>query len=409
MKHFTLFFVMLMTASIATAQETEVDLSIDQDYSKELYFKFATNAFESFEADAWEIAFLRTSTFEFGERINTYSGIEVYEASNDPNDYDTVDPANINNWTRLYNSDTTWEEGAFDHGSATYGWGEYNPTNHHITGQIVFVLKYSDDTFKKFMIEDYFGGYTFKYATWENASSSWINEQTVTLSNDTNPDKMFNHYNLSTNEAVVTSPDMTDWDLVFMKYETDLQEMMYPVVGALQHPEVSVAKNDYMDVENMDELTFSTDINSVGYDWKELDGDFQYVVTPDTYYFLKDANESIYRFQFTSFEGASTGDFSLAYEDVTEILDVESFDENNTLSIYPNPSSNGLVNILFDTNQSEVDISLYDISGKNIMTRKLNANGYNNIQLNVSHLSSGVYLLKYTSGDFMTTKKLILN
>lgn len=409
MKHFTLFFTMLMSACIATAQVTDVDLSVDQNYSKELYFKFATNTFESFDANAWEIAFLRTSAFGFGERINTYSGIEVYEASNIPEDYDTVNPADINSWTHLYNSDTTWEEGAFDHGSATYGWGEYNPINHHIAGKIVYVLKYADGTFKRFMIEDFFNGYTFKYATWEDTSSSWINEQSETISNDTNPNKMFNHYNLSTNEELVTSPDMSDWDLVFMKYETPMQGMMYPVVGALQNLDVSVAKNDYLEVEDMEDLIFSTTINSVGYDWKELDGNFEYMVTPDTYYFLKDGNESIYRFYFTSFEGASTGDFSLAYEDVTEILDVESFDENNSLSIYPNPSSDGLVNILYDTNQSEVNVAIYNINGRKIMERKINANGFNNMQLNLSHLSSGVYLLKYTSGDYITTKKLILN
>lgn len=409
MKHFTLFFAMLMTVCIATAQETEVELSVNQNYTKELYFKFATNTSERFDADAWEIAFLRTGAFEFGERINTYSGIEVYEASTNPEDYVTVNPAEIDSWTRLYNSDTSWEEGAFDQGSASYGWGEYNPANHHITGQIVYVLKYIDGSFKRFMIEDFFNGYTFKYATWEDASSIWINEQSVTLSNDTNPNKMFNHYNLSTNQAVVTSPDMSDWDLGFMKYETSMQDMMYPVVGALQNAEVNVAKNSYLEVEDMEELTFSTNINSVGFDWKELDGNFEYMVTPDTYYFLEDANDRIFRFYFTSYEGASTGNFSLAYEDVTETLDVESFDENNTVRIYPNPSSDGLVNVLYDTNYDKVNIALYNMSGRKIMEKEVSANGFNNMQLNLSELSSGVYLLQYTAGDFTTTKKLILN
>ncbi len=409
MKHFNLFFALLMTAFIAKAQETNVDLSLNPDYTNELYFKFATNESETFPADAWEIAFLRTDAFNFAERINTYLGIEVYEASNDPNDYDTIDPSDINNWTHLYNSDTDWDEGAFDQGSATYGWGEYNPSNHHITGAVVFVLKYADDTFKKFMIEDYFSGYTFKYATWDDASSSWVDEQTVTLSNDNNPNKMFNHYSLTNNEEVVTSPDMDDWDLVFLKYETDVQGgMMYPVLGALQHPDVMVAKNSTLEVDDIDELDFSSDINTVGYDWKELDSSYQYVITLDNYFFLKDANANIYRFYFTSFDGASTGDFSLAYEDVTQLLDVEEFDENNSLSIYPNPTTDRMVNLLYDTNQSDVNVAIYNLTGQKVMDRNLNTNGYNNTQLNLTNLSSGVYLLKFTAGNYETTKKIIL-
>lgn len=408
MKHFNLFFALLMTAFITTAQETSVNLSVNTNYTDELYYKFSTNEFENFNADAWEIAFLRTDAFNFGERINTFLNIEVYEASDNPADYETVTPDTIENWTRLYNSDKTWEEGAFDQGSATYGWGEYNPSNHHITGQIVFVLKYEDGTFRKFMIEDYFNGYTFKYATWEEATSSWIDDQNVVLPNTNNPDRMFNYFNLSTNQEVVSSPSISDWDLVFQKYETDVQGMQYPVFGALQHPNVKVAKNESPNVENEEDLTFYEEINTVGYDWKELNADFQYEVVPDNYYFLKDEDGNIFRFQFTSFDGASTGDFSLSYEDVTQILDVEHFDKNNSLSIYPNPSTNKIVNLLYDTNQSQAKVEIYSMTGKKVRNQDLSTNGYTNIQLNLTDLASGVYLLKYTSGEYQATKKLVL-
>lgn len=409
MKHFNLFFALLMTAFISTAQETTVDLSLNANYSEELYFKFDTQHFETYNADAWEIAFLRTSAFDFGERINTFANIEVYEASDNPMDYDSIDPLNIENWTRLYNSDNEWGSGAFDQGSATYGWGNYDPSSHHIKGEVVFVLKYPNDTYKKFMIEDYFDGYTFKYATWDANNSNWTNEQSVILPNSNNPNKMFNHYTLTNNEEVITSPDLSNWDIVFQKYETDIQGMKYPVLGVLQHPDVTVAKSNTLNVESIDDLEFSSQINTIGHDWKELNNDFQYQIVADQYYFLKYEDGSIYRFYFTSFEGASTGNFSLSYEDVTQQLDIEEFDKNNTFSLFPNPITQGELNLLYDTNANIVTISIYDITGKKIISKTQNINGFTHSKLDVSHLTNGTYLLKFEAGQYHTTKKIIVN
>src|SRR5699024_10454805 len=294
-------------------------------------------------------------SFDFGERVNDGLEIEVYEMSTDPNDWNAVNPADIDEHTpQYYNADTLWNLGAFDQGGDpddqfSFGWADYNPSNHHIEGNTIFILAYPDGNYKQLFLKEFFGGYTFKYADWNEDSNNWENEQEVTISNEEGEGQLFNFYSLTNNEVVEGYPTLDNWDLVFQKYVTDLEVMMYPVQGALQNPNVVVAVNTNANAEEAD-LDFSEDINTVGYDWKEFDGS-SYIVDPDTYYFLKREDGTVYRFHFLSFEGAETGNFSLEYEDVTQQMDMENFDKNNAFSIYPNPTTDRNINLLYEDNR----------------------------------------------------------
>lgn len=409
MKNFNIFLGLFCAIFALNAQETVVDLSLQSNYAKQVYFNFSSGQSAGFESEAWEIAFLRTSDFDFAERINANLGIEVYEASNNPADYDAVNPADLADGSQLYNSDTTWTIGAFDQGTATYGWGEYNPANHHVDGTVTFVLKYPDGQFKKMMIEDFASGYTFKYASWDETSQSWTDEHTETLPNTLNPGKLFNYFNLSTNQTVTASPDATNWDLVFQKYMTTVQGQKYPVIGALQNPAVTVAKNVGETIPDEADLDFSEKINTVGYDWKNFDGS-GYVVDPDIYYYLKKEDGTVYRFHFLSFGGSGSGDFSLGYEDITAQMNVESFDKDNTFALYPNPAKSGQnITLLLDT-QKQIDgtVSIYDLNGRQVFEQELKNEGFRKHSLQLSDLPSGVYLLKFRASQYQTTKKLII-
>ncbi|MDX9704166.1 MAG: T9SS type A sorting domain-containing protein [Weeksellaceae bacterium] len=407
MKKFNLLLGILIGAGSVSAQETTVSLSLEPGYSKNVYFDFETGQSESFDVASWDIAFMRTSAFLFAERINDGLGIEVYEASDNPDDYATINPADIDNWIQLYNSDTLWEGGAFDYGSASYGWGEYNSVTHHVTGTIVYVLKYADGNFKKFMIDDFYNGYTFKYANWNTTNSTWENPQTVVLPNSENQGKLFNFYSLTQNQSVVASPDLENWDLVFQTYTTDL-EIMYPVIGALQNPNVTVAKSTNTKVNSIDESEYKEEINTVGYDWKQFDGS-GYIVDSDTYYFLKYNNGKVFRFHFISFDGSSTGNFELAYEDVTGQMSVLNFDEKNSLSIYPNPVKGKILNLLYESNEIQpAKVEIYDMTGKLVAQEQLQSNGYFNHKINLNHLSKGIYILKFNSGKYSDTKKIVI-
>lgn len=411
MKHLFIFLAAFLFVGMANAQTTTVDQSLEPNYTHELFFDFSTNTGSSSPVNAWDIAFLRNSSYAFATRINDGAGIEVYQASNDPADWANIDITNIGSWTQLYNSDTTWAIGAFDQGTATYGWGEYNPVSHHVEGTAIFVLKYANGSFKKFMIEDFSSGYTFKYADWNTGTSSWEADETYTLPNSNNPNNLFNYFSLTTDSEVNVAPPTNDWDVVFRKYVTDLGGTMYPVSGVLSNPNISVAENIEPNGNgDTSDLSYSADINAIGYDWKSY-GSGGYTIDTDTYFYLKNEDGTIYRVHFLSFEGSATGNLSFEYKNVTDQMGTIGFGSENSFSVFPNPSSDKHIQILYENNlkNGQGAVSLFSLTGKKVFEAKLKNNGFYNQTLDLSKLSSGVYLLKFQSGEFTTTKKIILN
>ncbi|SHJ10383.1 Por secretion system C-terminal sorting domain-containing protein [Mesonia phycicola] len=407
-----LFFIALLSIFFNVNAQTAVNLSMGAAYADEVFYDFSTNQSNSYTASSWEIAFLRNNTYSFAIRINDGINIEVFQASNTATDYATIDVANEANWTPLYNDTTTWDYGAFDQGSATYGWGEYNATTHHVEGTATFVLKYSDGTYRKLFIEDYFGGYTFKYATWDATTSTWGADTSATVSNSSNPDNIFNYYSLSTSSEVIAEPVSTDWDIKFTKFTVDYPyngtTIKYNVTGVLHHPDVTVAENIETGAGDPNTQNYSSDISTIGYDWKGYNGQ-GYAVETDLYYYVKDINNNVYRLHFTSFDGSSTGNLSFNSEDVTSLLGVTSLDNGDLFGFYPNPAQDQIEIIYENTNSNDVNISIYSITGQKVLEKKLNTSGFYNQKLDVSNLSKGNYLIHFQSGNQITTKKLILN
>jgi len=76
------------------------------------------------------------------------------------------------------------------------------------------------------------------------------------------------------------------------------------------------------------------------------------------------------------------------------VLGIGDFELNN-IRIFPNPAKDYITLIGFENTTSELDISLYSITGKKILKKKLTTS---NPKLNIKSLSAGIYLL-----DVMTT------
>lgn len=404
-----------MTAALlgvfAQAQ-TPGSVAMGPGYANQVYYKLSTGATNSYPQTAWDVAFLRTNNFGFATRINDAKGLAVFEAGTVAN-WATIDIAQEATWTQLYNSELEWDNGAFDNASATYGWGEYNPGNHHVTGAIAFVIKYNATTYKKFKIDDFFGGYTFTYASW--TGSAWSADQTVTLPNTANPTNRFNYYSLETNAAVIAEPATTDWDLNFTKYNTDYPipggggTMMYPVTGVLHHPSITVAENA---TGATTDLEFSENINSIGYDWKTFTGG-TYVIDSNKGFFIKYANGTVYRLKFSTFVGSSTGEITFNQEDVTALLATVNLENNVSFGVYPNPSVDKKINILYDLPAGFADqntVTVYNLTGAKVFeTKTANHSGFFSQEIDLGALNSGVYVLQFQSGNYSTTKKIVLN
>lgn len=414
MKHLLLYVAFFFLATQLHAQEADRTLSLTENYTNQVFYKISTDTEMSLAMDTWDLAFLRTSSFDMGIRVNDASGIQVYEASSQASDWDVISPENEANWTPLYNSETSWENGAFMTGSATYGWGEYNPANHQVTGSIVFVLKYADETYRKFFVEVFDEGYTFKYSTWDATNQTWSADEIVTLANTENPDHFFNYYSLKNDTSVSVAPTQDEWDLTFTKFTTDYPSdegpVPYLVTGVLHNPSMMVAERIETDgQDNAADLTYSEDINTIGYDWKEFDGS-GYSVNNDKAFYVKDTDDIIYRLVFTDFEGSSTGNIGFTTEDVTTTLGLENIENSFSFGLYPNPTRDGQVELVFDNAEtSDYEVNVYSLTGQLVLNKKIGLSSqFAQTNLDVSALSSGTYIVQIQANNMQQTKKLIV-
>ncbi|MFV0571949.1 MAG: T9SS type A sorting domain-containing protein, partial [Xanthomarina gelatinilytica] len=67
-----------------------------------------------------------------------------------------------------------------------------------------------------------------------------------------------------------------------------------------------------------------------------------------------------------------------------------------------NPTSTGYVNITSKTNDV-INVAVFDILGKQVLN-----NAVNNNRLNVSTLTTGVYIMKISQNGQVITKKLVV-
>lgn len=92
-----------------------------------------------------------------------------------------------------------------------------------------------------------------------------------------------------------------------------------------------------------------------------------------------------------------------SWADVTPptTLSTEEFTDNS-FKVYPNPTIDGFVNIV-STNNEDINVTVYDILGKEVLSSALTNN-----RLNVSSLNTGIYMLRITQNNTSTTKKLVI-
>lgn len=412
----------LLISGLTGAQETEVAVSLAPGYANQVFYKFSTNTQTTVPAASWDIAFQNvTGQQNMGTiRVNDAKGITLFQAANTAAGYSTVDVTTETTWTPLYNSEIAWENGAFNEGTAPYGWGTYNPVSHHVEGTIVYVLKYSATSYKKIFIQDYFGGFTFKYSTWNG--TTWSADTINTVANVTPVTSSFNFFSLDTNATVTVAPADYEWDMVFTKYTSAVNAggttSMYPVTGALHNSArvvvAQVAEAGTIETPQLPaETAYSDEINTIGYDWKSFNmANNIYDINPSSTYYLKNIEDnSIYRLYFTSFAGGSTGNLTFNSENVAT-AGLDEVTGNLSFSVFPNPTTDGNVTLVYDLKNKGAEnntVSIYSATGAKVYETTITNNaGFYSKDLNLSALSGGIYMLKLQSGSFSQTKKLVI-
>lgn len=418
MKRHLLSLSTLALITISTQAQVIIDtVSIGAGYINQKYYSLQNDEQGTQGKDNWDIGFEITGYAGTILANTQKANFAVYKAPFSIANYGTVDTTGMSSWPMLYNSDQTWDIGAFNRGanpsnSNDLGWGVYDVNTHIITGDSCYVIKLSATSYKKIKFETLWGGiYTFEYANINGTSS-----QTATINKSNYTGKNFAYYDMTSNAAVDREPVSGNWDLTFGRY-TAFIPTAYPVVGVMSNKGVKVAQADNVALPSTYNTwaahTLNSNITEIGHDWKyfNLSGNAWWL-SQDTVYFVKDKPGNIWKMRFNAFGGSSTGNVVFSKEKLSTvgIADVTG-NVISKVTVYPNPSSGSNTTLLFSTENetAKILISIVDLNGKLISEEIISANnGLNQHTLNTSTLNSGVYLIQLNAGSYKTTQKLII-
>jgi len=187
--------------------------------------------------------------------------------------------------------------------------------------------------------------------------------------------------------------------------------MPYAVTGVLSNVGIEVAQADNVSSPlNYTDYTahnFEQTINTLGYDWKSYQG--SYVVDPNRCYFVKDYQQNIWRLVFTGFDGTSTGNIQFNTELLSATL-INDIDNGKLMSIYPNPAlQNENITLVYDMQNENSVITIYDISGRIVYTSGLDKKGLKTHTIASHNLETGTYIISLNSNGKIFNERLIVN
>jgi hypothetical protein len=384
-------------------------------YQNQIFYSMQNGEIINTSNQDWDIAF-STASMSSTIRTNDGKAIELYTYQDgDTSAWNDINNSAINNLPKLmFNSDTSWEYGAFNInqvGGFDYGWGIYNLQTHHLVGDSLYLIKTINGNWKKLWIKSkILGEYTISYADLDGSN---IVNTNIAASNYS--DKNFIYYSLDSDLIVDREPNKNDWDITFTKYLT-----LYPfqggftpysVTGVLHNEGVEVAQADNisspLSYNNYNLHSFSNNINTIGFDWKVFQG--SYTIVNNLCYFVRDKSNNIWRLTFSNFEGTSTGNIEFNTELLSSTV-IEDIDGINTLKIYPNPTLLGQdITVVYElkSNQQAI-IMLHDITGKEVYSSTLSNNGLKSHNIATQNLCKGVYLLTINLNGIQKSERIMI-
>ncbi len=290
------------------------------DYINQVYFKLATKDTFISEHGSWDLAF-ETSFNGFHIWINSGNQVLVSRTNS----------SNFNFITDTIGSKWRWDASSWNKDSTAIGdWVNTNPADpsevkgvayNSASGKIeqteeaigVFLVDLgpslnSAERFKKIVfqtVNQY--EYKFKYANLDNSD---LHE--IVMSKE--PAYAYTYFSIQHgNKVVYPEPIKPKWDLLFTRYHYDFYQngnlVPYIVTGVLLNPNgYSVASDSTSDFADIDynfakNLTYRSNRDAIGYDWKHIDyqSSSLYVVDPSKNYIIKDNSGYYWKLHFIGF------------------------------------------------------------------------------------------------------------
>jgi len=402
-----LLSVSVLTSLFANSQVND-QVSVAAGYANQSYYSLDNGEVSNITNQDWDLAF-DVSAFGSAIRTNGVIGVELYVTPYALSDWATIDTAGMSSWTRNMDSETSWSMGAFNadydsNNASDLGWGEYNSITHFVVGNKTFVIKFSDGTAKKVLIEQLGSGtYTFKYSDLDNT-----NEVTETIVKSTYSGKNFVYYSIATGTTIDHEPASADWDIVFGKYIADLG-MPYGVTGVLMNYGVTVYKDETVETNTAtldNNATYNGEINTIGYNWKSFNmSTYTYDLNDSATYFIQTLDGEVWKLGFTGFGGSSNGNIEFTKEQVA-FLSIDNNAEVVSINSYPNPVTNELF-IESDIN-GQATLMLNSINGQQVLNEIIEFTDAP-ISLGMSNYNEGTYILtiQFENGKVVNEKIII--
>lgn len=411
-------------------------ISTESGYLKNVYYSLQNGEVAKVDADNWHIGF-STGLFSASVIVNSADkGVKLYDIGGNVGAFGTdlttaLDNAITTNPMPLYNSNITWEEGAFNKGNANgtlgYGWGDYNTSSHWIVGNRVFGLVTPTDTFQVVIVNKQTAQvpnapvYNFKIAK-INGTNQVVKSITIGSTPDAN--RYFYYYNIETDMFVSREPARSDWDFVFSNYNDEnvvFNNEQYKVFGVVNNEDIRVARVDTPDadfdniVPSYASFTYDTANNSIGRAWK-TSGPNGAVVNDSLCYFIETFNGDIWQLVFTAHNSAlASVDPGLValkkrkvYSNPASVGNVNA--AVTAFSVFPNPA-NGDINVVMDVKDKSgnTQMLISDISGRIVYRGTVNVNtGLNAYYINSASFAPGTYVVALSNGSWKVAEKLVV-
>ncbi|MCC6372916.1 MAG: T9SS type A sorting domain-containing protein [Bacteroidia bacterium] len=111
-------------------------------------------------------------------------------------------------------------------------------------------------------------------------------------------------------------------------------------------------------------------------------------------------------------EGAKTVTMAITTATCLDVAVKEIKNSIGVVSLFPNPSNDVTFLNIQSQNASSINVNVYDITGKLVMTPVQNSNltmGDNKFELNTSNLQNGIYFVTLSTANGKETVKLVVN
>lgn len=405
----------LAVLSPAYSQQT---VSMGVGYIYDVYYSLENGVVDFMEREDWDLGFY-TDPMSGGIITNCGTGLEnhirlwTYQ-NGDTTAWMNIDTTGLAGWPLLYNGEDSWENGAFNRNSLGYpdfGWGVKNATTNNINGDSLFIIQLRDGTYKQLWIQKKITSenkYKIRYADIDNTS-----EDHETLNIDNYLGMNFAYFDFETGSLFDREPETDEWDLLFTRYHA-MQDVgvHYLVAGVLNNVNtpgnrfypVSMDFNDWF-LQPMEPVKAT-----IGWDWKWFSFMSGWNIEDSLLYFVESPNGNVHKIYFTEFAGTSSGNIEFEQE-IVSMVDIDDQQANDAgMQLLPNPASN-TVNVSWSPDlNSEASLRIFDIAGKEVMSRKLTSDEYDQkqVSLDISMLHEGMYVLSIVSGNSLISKKLMV-